>query len=395
MSAGVGSTDRASRDGGLRVLCWGTYDTSKPRTRILRDGLRAAGTTVRECHATVFEGIEDKSQVTGSRRRLALLVRWLASYPGLIWCFLRAPRPDLVLVGFPGALDVIVLAPFARLRGVPVVWDMFMSLYDTVVRDRRLIGPRTLAARLLHAVEGLALRRAEVVFLDTEAHARYVESLYGLSPNHCGAVWVGAEVDRFRAPEDPPVIRPGEAPLRVLFYGQFIPLHGVETIVEAARLMAEDPVEWTLVGRGQESASIRRGLAEAPLPKLRWIEWVDYADLKDRIAEADLCLGIFGTSEKAASVIPNKVFQIVAVGRPLVTRDSPAIRELLEPLPGSVYLVRPGDPRALVEAVREHARGAAAGRRPCHTALVGKIGGEAIARQFTQLVSGRLGLGPA
>jgi glycosyltransferase involved in cell wall biosynthesis len=380
----------------LRVLCWGTYDTSKPRTRILRDGLRVGGATVQECHAPVWEGVEDKSQVTGSLRRLALLVRWLTSYPGLIWRFLRAPRPDLVLLGFPGVLDAIVVAPLARLRGVPVIWDMFMSLYDTVVRDRRLIGPRSLAARLLHAVEGLALRGAELVFLDTEAHARYVESLYGLPQNRCGAVWVGAEVEHFRVPEPAsPAPRPPGAPLRVLFYGQLIPLHGIDTIVEAARLMAEDPVEWTLVGRGQESASIRRRLAETPLPKLRWIEWVDYADLKHRIAEADLCLGIFGTSDKAASVIPNKVFQIVAVGRPLVTRDSPAIRELLEPVPGCVYLVPPGDARALVDAVREHARGAAAGRPPCHAALIGKIGSEAVARQFKELISSRLGIGRA
>ena len=381
----------------LRVLCWGTYDTSKPRTRILRDGLRVAGATVEECHATVWEGIEDKSQVPGSLRRLALLVRWLACYPGLIWRFLRAPRPDLVLLGYPGVLDVIVAAPFARLRGVPVVWDMFMSLYDTVVQDRQMIGPRSLVARLLHAVEGLALRSAELVLLDTEAHARYVESLYGLPSRHCGAVWVGAEVEHFRVPEPAsPAPRPPGASLRVLFYGQLIPLHGIDTIVEAARLMAEDPVEWTLVGRGQESASIRRRLAETPLPKLRWIEWVDYTDLKDRIAEADLCLGIFGTSDKAASVIPNKVFQIVAGGRPLVTRDSPAIREFLEPVPGCVYLIRPGDARALVDAVREHAKGAAAaGRPPCHAALIDKIGSEAIARQFRELISRRLGLGRA
>jgi glycosyltransferase involved in cell wall biosynthesis len=383
--------------GALRVLCWGTYDTSKPRTRILRDGLRAVGATVQECHATVWEGIEDKSQVAGALRRLALLFRCVACYPGLIWRFLRAPGPDLVLLGFPGVLDAIVVAPLARLRGIPVVWDMFMSLYDTVVRDRRLIGPRTLAARLLHAVEGLALSHAELVFLDTEAHARLVESLYRLPPNHCGAVWVGAEVERFRVPERASATRrPPDAPLRVLFYGQFVPLHGVDTIVEAARLMAEEAVEWTLIGRGQESGPVRRRLAETPLPKLRWIEWVDYPELKSRIADADLCLGIFGTSEKAASVIPNKVFQAVAAGRPLVTRDSPAIRELLAPVPGCVYLVRPGDPPALVEAVREHARSeATAGRPACHATLVGRIGREAVARAFVELISRRLGLGPA
>ncbi len=58
------------------------------------------------------------------------------------------------------------------------------------------------------------------------------------------------------------------------------------------------------------------------------IPWVDYDTLHQHIADADVCLGIFGTSAKAANAIPNKAYQILAVGRPLVTRDSPAIREL-------------------------------------------------------------------
>jgi hypothetical protein len=65
-------------------------------------------------------------------------------------------------------------------------------------------------------------------------------------------VWVGAEVEHFRVPEPAsPGAAPG-APLRVLFYGQFIPLHGVDTIVEAARLMAEDPVS----GRSSAAAGV-------------------------------------------------------------------------------------------------------------------------------------------
>jgi len=376
----------------LHVLRWGTYDGSKPRTRILREGLRAVGATLHDCHAPVWEGIEDKSQVTGRLRRLRLLLRWLTRYPGLVWRFLRAPRPDVVLVGFPGVLDMIVVAPLARLRGVPVAWDMFMSVYDTLVLDRRLIDPASLRARLLRGLESFAIRRADVVFLDTEAHARRIESLYGLSARHCAAVWVGAEIEHFRLSESaaPAGQAPG-GPLKVLFYGQFIPLHGIDTIVAAARLMNDDDVEWTLIGRGQESDSIRRMLQETPLPKLRWIEWVDYADLKHWIGEADVCLGIFGTSGKAASVIPNKVFQIVAAGRPLITRDSPAIRELLEPDPPCVHLVRAGDARALVDAVRDHA-GRAASARPgrCHAALARRIGAPAIGGQFMESVAHRL-----
>ena len=53
---------------------------------------------------------------------------------------------------------------------------------------------------------------------------------------------------------------------------------------------------------------------------------------------------------KAAMVVPNKVYQAAAAGRPLVTRDGPALREVLEP--GAHCLVcPPGDPDALAAAV--------------------------------------------
>ena len=340
-----------------------------------------------ECHASVWESVEDKSQIPG-RSRLRLLVRWLTRYPVLVWGFLRAPRPDLVLIGYPGLIDVIVLAPFASLRRVPVVWDMFMSLYDTVVLDRRIVTPRHPLARVLHWLEGCAIRHADLIFLDTEAHARRIERLYGLRAGQCRSVWVGAEVRQFRA-EPRSRVRTGsdQAPLRVLFYGQFIPLHGIDTIIMAARLLQGEPIEWILIGRGQEAHAIQGMLDECPLPKVRRIEWVDYSALRDWMQEADIVLGIFGTSDKAASVIPNKVFQTVAAGRPLITRDSPAIRELLENEPPCVYLVPPAQPEALARAIREHAscsdRFAPA---RCHAKLLDRIDARAVAQQFMRIV---------
>jgi glycosyltransferase involved in cell wall biosynthesis len=376
----------------MRVLCWGTYDTGKPRTRILRRGLRLAGLEVEECHASVWQGIEDKSQVRGFTRRVLLLLRWIGSYPRMVWRFMRAPRPDLVLIGFPGVLDALVLAPFARLRRVPVAWDMFMSLYDTVVLDRRMLASNGLMARLLRATERAALRCCDLVFLDTEAHARRVEELFGLPPRRCGAVWVGVETEHFTSSRPSAALRrEPAAPLQVLFYGQFIALHGLETIVEAAREMCAEPVEWTLIGHGQESSKIDRMLREAPLTRLRRIDWVSYEELRDCIERADLCLGIFGNSGKAASVIPNKVFQIVAAGRPVITRDSAAIRELLAHAPPCSYLIPPADPKALASAIRAHREYlVSSGASACHSPLMAGIDAAAVGRQFRELVRSRL-----
>ena len=374
----------------MRVLLWGTYDTGKPRARILHQGMREAGIDVEEIHATVWEGVQDKSQVKGLVSRLRLLMRWAFAYPRLTWRLARAPRPDILLIGYPGVLDAFIATFVGRIRKIPVVWDVFISLYDTIVEDRKMLRPESVAARLLHGLERKALRRVDLAFMDTQAHARRIELLFDLPAGSCGAVWVGTETEHF-ASSGIPSPRADEAPLKVLFYGQFIPLHGISTIVEAARILKHSPVEWTLIGRGQDAAKIRAMLQSDPLPKVRWVEWVDYDKLRNWIAEADLCLGIFGESKKAASVIPNKVFQILAAGRPLVTRDSPAIRELRMPDPRCVYLVPAGNAQALADAVLEHLEGGNWRHGvSCHHETSVCIGKKAIGTQFLELMQHRL-----
>ncbi len=107
-----------------------------------------------------------------------------------------------------------------------------------------------------------------------------------------------------------------------------------------------------MIGDGQETDRFRALLDEQGPLDLSWTPWVPYEELIHRIHAADLCLGIFGTSDKALRVIPNKVFQILAAGHALITADTPAARELLQPGPG-VILVPPGDPRALAAAIHE------------------------------------------
>ena len=93
--------------------------------------------------------------------------------------------------------------------------------------------------------------------------------------------------------------------------------------------------------------------------------------LQVKIQQADICLGIFGDSEKASRVIPNKVFQILHSGKPLITRDSPAIRELLNPDMTGVYLVPAASPKALADAIQTARE--AMQKRPVDTCLHSEI----------------------
>ena len=335
----------------LRVVLWGTCDTGKPRVRILRDGLRANGVDLVECRADVWTGIEDKSQIRSRWHWLKLLSGIVLSYPRLVWRYLRLPAHDWVLLGYPAIPDIFVIRLFAWLRGARISMDWFLSAYDTVVLDRALVRRRHPLAGLLWVIEWAAVHLPDHLFMDTNAHARRLESLFHLRPDRCNAVWVGVEKAFLEPAGNPAPSRLADKPLQVLFYGQFIPLHGVPTIIQAARLLRDRHIEWRLIGGGQQAALVRRMLEADPLQRLHGDEWVDYGALRRSIDIADVCLGIFGTSGKAASVIPNKVFQALGAGKLVITRDSPAIRELDAQILQRVVTVTAGDPVALAAVV--------------------------------------------
>jgi glycosyltransferase involved in cell wall biosynthesis len=136
-----------------------------------------------------------------------------------------------------------------------------------------------------------------------------------------------------------------------LFYGKFNPVHGIDVIVDAATSEHGRAFDWKIVGAGQEAERIDRRLRALSLPHIQRVDWIEYKDLPKAIADADVCLGLFGDSGKTEMVVSNKAFQILAGGRRLVTRDCPAMREIVDGNEGHIALVAPGDPEALLAGI--------------------------------------------
>ena len=150
---------------------------------------------------------------------------------------------------------------------------------------------------------------------------------------------------------------------------------GGQEILQAAGLAAE--IQFRVVGSGQ----LEHQLGAAPA-NVEHVPWVEYEHLPGELRTAGCALGIFGTTGKAGRVIPNKAFQALASGTPLITADTPAARELL--VDGdSALLVPAGDPAALAEAIRR----LAASRELAEQIASG--GRTAYERQASEAVLGR------
>lgn len=321
----------------MRILGFGTYDRrAHPRAAIQLDGLAQLGAEVDELNLPL--GFSTAERVEMLRRP------WLAYRLGfrLVTCWTQLAvrrialpwRPDAVLVGYLGHFDVI-LARLLFPRSV-IVLDAMVFAADTAL-DRGV--RRGLKTRLLRGLDLIAMRCASLILVDTDEHAALVPQ--GRRGDTVVAP-VGA-ADAWFLPQR--AERTG--PLKVVFYGLFTPLQGTPVIADAIAAIPHDvPIEFTLVGSGQDLPETERRIGEDS--RVSWQTWVEPEELPTMVAAHDICLGIFADSPKALRVTPNKVYQGAAAGCLIVTSDTAPQRRALG---DDAVFVPPADPLALRAAL--------------------------------------------
>jgi len=273
----------------------------------------------------------------------------VSSSLGRVHAFFQRPkRPQLIWVPCFRQRDMHSAVVWARRWKCPLVFDPLISAYQKEVFEKEKWPAGQSAAIKLRSWEAGLFRQADLVIADTRQHARFFVETFDLDPDKICVVYVGAD-DAVFVPTD--ATRAG-SPVEVLFYGSFLALQGPEFIIDAAIEMENKEIQWVLLGDGDLRARLEA--RSRGLPNVRFEPWMPYALLPQRLARAHILLGIFGTTPKAAMVIPNKVFQSMAMGRPLITRHSDAYPQQVRNS-RVIGWVPPGDARAIARQVTEMA----------------------------------------
>jgi glycosyltransferase involved in cell wall biosynthesis len=340
----------------MRTIIFGTYDTAMhPRIATIAEGLAARGFDVTECNIPLGLTTADRVDMLAKPWKAGgLVVRLASRWLGLAAKARRLGRPDAVVVGYLGHFDVHLARLLYRRGKVPIVLDHLISAANTA-KDRRLDGG--LKTKVLRLIDAAALRAADIVVVDTEEHLAIVPEKYR---SKAVVVPVGAPTPWHEAAKDPSATASsttGSEPLRVVFYGLYTPLQGTPVIGEALGRIAGAPIEVTMIGRGQDEAETKR--AAAANQSVRWLDWVPAAELPALVASHDVCLGIFGTGDKALRVVPNKVFQGAAAGCAVITSDTAPQRRVFGTVSqeSGAVLVPPGEAAALADALLRLASG--------------------------------------
>ena len=191
-----------------------------------------------ECHVALWGAVRDKSFSLNFVSLLTICLRCCYFYPFLVVKYLLTPTHDVILVGYLGHFDVFLARILAILFRKRVILNFHISLYDTVVLDRKLVGKGSILAKGLYCVDKLACLLADKVIVDTEAYAKFLQQEFSIDPDKLICAYVGlpdSNIDLKNERTKKDLVQDG---VEVLFYGQFIPLHGIQYILEGCQEFA-------------------------------------------------------------------------------------------------------------------------------------------------------------
>jgi len=268
------------------------------------------------------------------------------------WRALRRIRatnaPDIYILGFRG--HEIFSPVYRMINGAPLVFDALMSPFAALREERKagLLG--RLLAPLVYQFERRMLLRADLVLTDTRLHADFYARTFALPETKVLALPVGAVEPDSNAVTSTLSER---SPFSVLFYGSFLPLHGIEVIVAAAALLRDLPIHFNFIGGSARQAKrFYRQCEQLNVTRYTHRQWVPFEQiLQEEIPNADLCLGgPFADTPQAKRVVTGKTSQCLALGKATVigciNEDYGFVNQV------NCLLIAQADANALAAAIR-------------------------------------------
>jgi glycosyltransferase involved in cell wall biosynthesis len=226
-------------------------------------------------------------------------------------------NPQYYILGFRG-YEIFWIVRLIT-TGRSLIYDHMMSPYDSLVNEKKTIRKEGLLGRAIYLYERSILLASDVVLTDTNIHKQYFHELFDTPLDKIEAVPVGTDEDVFRLKisANTPI---SSGIFEVLFYGSFLPLHGMDVVLKAASILREKPIHFTLIGGNRlDLSEFHHMIEQLELKNVTHIDWVEYEELPRYIARADLGLGgPFGDTGQAGRVITGKTFQFLAMAKPVL-----------------------------------------------------------------------------
>jgi glycosyltransferase involved in cell wall biosynthesis len=264
----------------------------------------------------------------------------------------RSSHARFVFLRFPYFPWMIQCAVFLKRRlKARLVVDAMISAYETIIEDRRLYQAGSKQANSCKQEDLLVGREADLLVVDTHLHAEFLVRKFGWAESKIIVVPVGSPLVELSGRKETGQDRPRHEGPTIAYVGNFIPLHGVGTIIEAARMISSEGhnTQFRFIGEGQDYERARK--LAAKIDGIKFLGSLSREEALQEIRQADIVLGIFGSSIKSRLVVPFKVYDAFACGKPVITARTPAAEASLRH-GEDCWLVAP-EPAALARGIEQ------------------------------------------
>ena len=284
----------------------------------------------------------------GLFRRALNYVSYAAS-ASLLGPFLTR-RPDVLIATSPQFLTAVAGLWLSALKRVPFVLEVRDLWPQSIVEVGAMKGD-SLAVRLLEALERFLYRRADHIVPVTDSFVEPIAARGG-ARSRMTVITNGVDLDLFR-----PMPR-GEARealglppgFLAVYVGTHGMAHGLDLVLDAARLPAARDMNFLLVGEGAEKGALKARAAAERIGNVVFMDQQPRERVARIVAAADACLVLLRDRPLFRTVIPSKIFEFMGSARAILTTVDGESRGIVERAGAGVF-VPPEQPGALADAL--------------------------------------------
>lgn len=270
-------------------------------------------------------------KVTGyTANGLSRIVNWISYAITAFVHGLGAGRVDVVYASSPHLLAALSGWALSVVKRAAFVLEV-RDLWPRVLIDMGQLRETSPIYRVLAALESFLYARAKTIVVMAEGSRT---ELIGRGIPEQKIVYIpnGADPADFSPTEGREALRKryGFTRFTGIYAGAHGPANGLDLLLDAAADVADQPIDIVLVGGGVAKAKLVELAAKRGLDNVRFLDPVPKTEIPDLLAAADLGLHVLADVELfRTAVSPNKVFDYMAAGLPVLTNCPGLVSDLI------------------------------------------------------------------
>ncbi len=333
-----------------KTICFfGTYDSSFTSNKLMLQAFKDIGVNLVEVHSEIkITRLDSKKEMNWMNviKRFSRKFKIIAE---IIRKWNEIKKCDAIYVGYPGHFDIFFAWPVAKILNVKLVFNPLLIIYTGFAEEQGILNKNSFMGFVAKHGESLLYNMCDMVFADTPLQEQFLIKRLNVNPKKIRVLPIGAD-DRYY--KYTPYTNT-EKKLNVMYYGLYSPIHGVDYIIEAARILKNDKdIIFTFVGNGN---TFQRNYSRAQELGLKNCVFYNNTPLDEHpaiIEKGDIFLGFLEKHPSVDRIIPNKIYQGLALNKVVLTADAPVTKSLFKHKE-NMYLVQPADAKVLANSLVE------------------------------------------